>query len=335
MASTGNQLPTVGANVDRAANTAWTNPGNVVSDNATDATVVVPSDYLVTSGYPFSGIPDAATILGVTVRVEASESGSGTSTYVPQLHSDTTPTLIGAAKSAVTVSGATKVISTNGGTADLWSATLTPAIVKAAGFGVSIWSTDTVNTLAIDFVTIAIEYSIQLSKSYSHVGSLVTTDVLQLVASKAYSHVGSATKQRAVTVGAKAYSHVGTASASKSVGLVAKAYAHVASLVTTAALQFLVSKAYSHIGTLVQSRVFQAAKSLAYSHVATLAQSRVLQAARSLAYSAVHTLVTTTQFIAGGGGGPPAFVLHFPLFFPLWRALTKSRRSPKPLWEQD
>lgn len=158
MASTGNVFPTVGANVDRASSTAWTNPGNVVSDDATDTTVVVPSDYLVTSGYDFSVIPDGSTILGITVRVEASETGSGTSTYIPQLHSDTTPTLIGSAKTAVTVSGATKVISTNGSTSDTWGASLTAAIVKNSGFGVSIWSTDTVNTLAIDFVTIAVEY---------------------------------------------------------------------------------------------------------------------------------------------------------------------------------
>ncbi len=165
MASTGNKFPTVGANVDRAGSTAWTNPGNVVSDNASDATAVVPTDYLVTSGYDFSAIPDNATIKGVTVRVEASESGGGDSSYIPQLHSGTTPTLIGSAKSAVVVNGTTKVISTTGGVADLWGAALTPAIVKAAGFGVSIWSTDTTNTLAIDFVTIAIEYVIAFSAS--------------------------------------------------------------------------------------------------------------------------------------------------------------------------
>ena len=70
----------------------------------------------------------------------------------------TTPTLIGSAKGAVTVTGTTKVISSNGGVADLWSATLTPAIVKNSGFGVAIWSTDTTNTLAIDYVTIAVEW---------------------------------------------------------------------------------------------------------------------------------------------------------------------------------
>lgn len=157
MPTTANTFPTVGANVDRAGSTAWTNPGNVVSDNATDATVVVPSDYLVTSAYGFA-IPTLAKIFGVTVRIEASESGTGASDYIPQLHSDTTPTLIGAAKSAISINGTTKVISTSGGPFDTWGAVLTPEIVNGAGFGVSIWSTDTTNTLAIDFVTIAITY---------------------------------------------------------------------------------------------------------------------------------------------------------------------------------
>jgi hypothetical protein len=149
MASTGNIFPTVGASVDRAASASWTTPGNVVSDNGSNASAAVPTDYLVTSGYGFT-LPAHATIVGVTVRVEATETGSGSSSYIPQLHSATTPTLIGSAKTAVTVTGTTPVISSNGGTSDLWGATLTPAIVNNAGFGVSIWSTDTVNTLSID-----------------------------------------------------------------------------------------------------------------------------------------------------------------------------------------
>jgi len=156
--STGNVFPTSGISVDRASSTAWTSPGNIVSDNTTDTTCAVPCDYLIGSAFGFA-VPSDATILGVTVRVEASETGTGSSNYVPQLISSTTPTLIGAAKSAVTVSGTTKVISTTGGAADLWSATLTPAIVNGAGFGVALWSTNATNTLAIDFVTIAIEYS--------------------------------------------------------------------------------------------------------------------------------------------------------------------------------
>lgn len=158
MATTGEKLPTAGANVDRAGSTAWGSPGNVTANDGSDTTVVVPSDYLVCSSFSM-GVPANATILGVTVRVEASESGTGSSNYIPQLISDTTPTLIGAAKSAVSVSGTTKAVSTNGGATDLWSATLTPAIVNAAGFGVAIWSTDTVNTLAIDYLSIEIAYT--------------------------------------------------------------------------------------------------------------------------------------------------------------------------------
>jgi hypothetical protein len=164
VASTGNVFPTVGANVDRAGNAAWTSPGNVVSDNATDATGVVPTDYLVTSAYGFA-VPSTAVILGVTVRVEVGESGGGSSFFEAQLHSATTPTLVGSNKTSGTVNGTTKVVETLGGAADLWGATLTPAIVNAAGFGVSIWSTDTTNTLSIDFVTIAIEYAIPLGRS--------------------------------------------------------------------------------------------------------------------------------------------------------------------------
>lgn len=157
MASTGNVFPTAGANVDRSGNAAWSSPSNVTSDNGSDTSVAVPSDYLVCSGFGFT-IPAKATIQGVTVRVEASETGTGNSNYIPQLISATTPTLIGSAKTAVTVNGTTPTVSTNGSTSDLWSATLTPAIVNAAGFGVALWSDDTTNTLSVDFVTIAIEY---------------------------------------------------------------------------------------------------------------------------------------------------------------------------------
>jgi hypothetical protein len=166
MATTGNIFPTVNANVDRASSGAWNlASGNVFSDNAPTATgatgnvfVSVPADYLVTSAYGFT-LPAHATIVGVTVRVEAAETGGGSTNYIPQLHSATTPTLIGSAKTAVTVNSTTATVYTSGGTSDLWGATLTPLIVNNAGFGVSLWSTDTGNVLYVDYVTIAIEYT--------------------------------------------------------------------------------------------------------------------------------------------------------------------------------
>jgi hypothetical protein len=154
VANTGNTFPTVGATVDRAGATAWTSPGNVVSDNASNASAVVPTDYLVTSGYGFSStVPANVAIRGVIVRIEASETGSGSSNYIPQLHSATTPTLIGSAKGAITITTG-PTVSTSGDVTDLWGTTLTAAQVRDAGFGVSIWSTDTINTLSIDYVTI-------------------------------------------------------------------------------------------------------------------------------------------------------------------------------------
>jgi len=159
MANTGNTFPTVGATVARAANTDWTSPGNVVSDNATDTTAAAPTDYLVCSGFGFT-IPATAKIVGVILNVEAGESGGGNSNYIPQLISATTPTLIGTAKAAITVNNTTKVVSTSGGSGDLWDALqLTPTIVNDAGFGVAIWSDDTGNTLAIDYVTLDIYYT--------------------------------------------------------------------------------------------------------------------------------------------------------------------------------
>jgi hypothetical protein len=160
VANTGNVFPGSGTNVDfGGTSNAWTSPGNIVSDNATDTNGMCPTDYLIASTFGFA-IPSNATILGVTVRVEASETGTGSTTYEIQLNSAATPTLIGASKTSSTVNGTTKVIQTFGGIADRWSATLTPSIVNGSGFGVSLWSTDATgpNTLAVDFITIAIEY---------------------------------------------------------------------------------------------------------------------------------------------------------------------------------
>lgn len=168
--STGNVMAGAGTSVDRAGSTAWTNPGNIVSDNATDATCATPCDYLI-AAYDFD-IPAGATVAGVTVRVEATETGSGSSNYVPQLCSNTTPTLIGSAKTAVGVTNG-PVISSNGGAADLWGAALTPSIVNANGFCVALWSTDTTNTLLIDFVTMAIDYTVPATINPAFINSPV------------------------------------------------------------------------------------------------------------------------------------------------------------------
>ena len=157
MANTGNVFPGTGETVDRAGLTAWTTPENVVSDNAADATCNgTGSDYLVARNFNFSAIPAGATILGVTVRVEASEHSAGTESLNGQLQNDAA-VLIGISQ-AQTISGTAKSVSTYGSTSDTWSASLTAAMVTQANFGVRFWFT-TAHDIRIDYVTMAVEYT--------------------------------------------------------------------------------------------------------------------------------------------------------------------------------
>lgn len=155
-ANTGDVLPGTGENVDRSGLTAWTNPGNITADDAADATCNgAGSDYLVARNFGFS-IPASATISGVTVRVEGSEHSAGTESVSAQLQNDVSA-LVGSSKSQ-TFSGTGKSVYTYGSSSDVWGATLTPAIVNDADFGVRIWYT-TSHDVRIDYVTINIEYS--------------------------------------------------------------------------------------------------------------------------------------------------------------------------------
>jgi hypothetical protein len=198
MSSTGNVFPTAGASVSRAA-TAWTASGEIVSDNTTDATCssgASGSDYLVASAFGFS-IPSDATILGITVRIEASEHTAGTESLNAQLQ-DGSAALIGSS-SAQAINGTAKSVYTYGGTTDVWGATLTPAIVNDPDFGVRMWFTTT-HDVRIDYVTIAVEYSIPLptgtctasvnpvlrkQRGLMHIGQALLLTTLAVVASTA------------------------------------------------------------------------------------------------------------------------------------------------------
>lgn len=158
MASTGDKFPTSGTNVDRSGATAWTNPGNITADDASVASVSAASDYLVATGFDFSAIPDAANIVGVTVKVEWQELTGGTDDAFAQLQDDTS-TLVGSSKT-VADPGASFAVSTLGGTSDVWGATLTPAIVKSANFGVRFWDADANSNNEVDYITVAIEYTV-------------------------------------------------------------------------------------------------------------------------------------------------------------------------------
>lgn len=163
MASTGDVFAGTGENLDRSGATDWVTPGNIVSDNTTDATNnagASGSDYLVARNFNFSGIPLGATITGVTVKFEASEHSTGSETVSCQLQNDV-GALIGTAKTT-SVNGTAKAVYTLGGIADIWGTTggtLTRAMVQDVDFGVRIWFV-TAQDVRIDYVTMAIEYTV-------------------------------------------------------------------------------------------------------------------------------------------------------------------------------
>jgi hypothetical protein len=179
MSTTGNVFPGTGSSVARSTGTAWTGPTNVGSDNATDATCnsgSAGSAYLVASNFDFSSLPSDATILGFTVRVEASEHSAGTETLNAQLQGSTAA-LVGSSKTA-SLNGTGKIVYTYGGTADMWGTSLTAPEVKDSDFGVRVWFTTT-HDVRIDYVTVAVEYStgvneaLTTSVSTSAVGTLL------------------------------------------------------------------------------------------------------------------------------------------------------------------
>lgn len=172
MANTGNIFAGTGENNAGIGATAWTNPGNVVSDNATDATcnAAASSQYLVARNFDFSSIPAGATITGVLVRVEASEHSTSTEALRAQLQNDS-GTLVGSAKTTSnegSISGTAKSVYTYGSTSDVWGATLTLAIVQDADFGVRFWFT-TAHDVRIDYVTMAIEYTTGVASSRGYI----------------------------------------------------------------------------------------------------------------------------------------------------------------------
>ncbi len=158
MASTGNLFPGTGENVNRIGQ-VWSNPSRITADDNSLAggfTLTGGSDYLVARNFDFSAIPAGATIVGITVRVEANESSSGSEDLFAQLQ-DASAALIGSSK---TLSLTTPLaVYTYGGTSDTWGATLTHAMLQDADFGVRLWFA-TSHNVSIDYVTMAVEYTV-------------------------------------------------------------------------------------------------------------------------------------------------------------------------------
>ena len=105
------------------------------------------------------GLPSGATIDGVELQVESRATG-GTWTQVVQLYNGSA---IGNSKSTTGITSTTDETRTYGGAADLWSATLTQAIVNGTGFGVIVTANRTAGTggtrFEIDSLQMRITYT--------------------------------------------------------------------------------------------------------------------------------------------------------------------------------
>lgn len=158
MVATANTFPGTGENNAGIGATAWTSPGNIVGDEATNAScnAAASSQYLVARNFGFA-LPPQARILGITVRIEAAESSTGSETLNAQLQ-DAAGTLVGSSKTA-SINGTAPVVYTYGAANDPWGAVLTPDIINNANFGVRFWFT-TAHNMTVDFVTVAVDYAL-------------------------------------------------------------------------------------------------------------------------------------------------------------------------------
>lgn len=127
-----------GANVSLAL-TVWSSPGNIAIAGQQASAVFIPpltgTDNLAATNYGFA-IPGGATILGVQVQLSRSANSNGdisdSNVFLTKNGTATT----GSDRSTGGLWTTTKTAVNYGGTSDLWGATLAPADVNAATFGI-------------------------------------------------------------------------------------------------------------------------------------------------------------------------------------------------------
>jgi RHS repeat-associated protein len=126
------------------ADASWSNPSNAqASDNAyataSLSSLVADSQYLTETGFGFT-VPSTATVTGLQVQVERNgqaSSGSQVNDQTVQLVS--AGSAVGTNKADTGTNWpASDTTASYGGAADTWSATLTPSVANASGFGVEV-----------------------------------------------------------------------------------------------------------------------------------------------------------------------------------------------------
>lgn len=161
MPSTGATLPGVGTTSGTGGGT-WTNPGNITADDTTNAALgngTGETQHLVARQFGF-GI-SAASIDGLTVTVRAKYTGFVAQNLTAQIR-NASGTLVGSTKvNLVNTTGLSTF--TYGGSADVWSTSLTQTDINDIDFGIEFWVDNGAGLstygIDIDWVKIDVTYT--------------------------------------------------------------------------------------------------------------------------------------------------------------------------------
>lgn len=189
MADTGFVVAGQGRAVNRTGGTtAWTNPGNIVSDNGSNATVsmtwfgtTAQSHWLVADTFDLSAVPSGATIDGIEVRAQLSVNTASGTTYDAVVIGKDDSTL-GTAKAPGTALTTTPTNYDQGGASDLWGLSWTAAEVKASTFqariAVETTAAFSARTFSCDAIWVRVHYTqpaIVGTASITEAGDTVTS----------------------------------------------------------------------------------------------------------------------------------------------------------------
>lgn len=174
MATSGPLYPGTTANLSNAGTSesaeAWVNPGNVASDNATEATITAAtydspdiSQILVCSNFGFT-IPAGSTIQGITVEIDRRSiiASSGKDFRVQLAKGTTFADLVGSNLAVpATIWPSTTAVATYGGAANLWGTTWTDAEINASSFAVFLSAQANIANadVGVDFVRVTVTYA--------------------------------------------------------------------------------------------------------------------------------------------------------------------------------
>lgn len=129
------------SNPTAASGTGWTNAagieGSATFANETKADSTSVTQYLIGTGFGFS-IPVGATTNGITLSLVRKVSGSGIDCNTQVVELRYSGATLGTGKTNATLWTTSNVTETYGSGSDVWSASLTPAIVNDSTFGAAI-----------------------------------------------------------------------------------------------------------------------------------------------------------------------------------------------------